>query len=95
MNGSRLPIPVKKTVFAMTVVPNRLVNKENEPARPPQLPVPVVTPHEPKPVQRHKSKSQRRKITEEEAIKDLGKRFNRDGPIVLHAESCRTDRGDR
>ena len=86
---TRVAPPVaKKSVFALTVTPNRLVNKENEPGRPPQVPLPAPTPPEAKPVQRNKSKSQRRKITEEEAIRDLGKWSRTDRSLLVHAEPC-------
>ncbi len=46
---------------------NLPINKENHPTAEPVSPV-----NEPQPIQRHKSRNHRRRMTEEEAIKELG-----------------------
>ena len=64
--------PTGKVFVPKIPIPNRTVNKENQPTVK-KTPEPIPAPHEVRPIQRHKSKSQRRKITEEEAIMQLGK----------------------
>lgn len=53
---------------------NRTINKENQPITPPPPapPRPVSPSQELRPVERYKSKNQKRKMTEEEAIRELG-----------------------
>jgi hypothetical protein len=51
---------------------NPTVNRENQSAAAAAVSEPVIPPREAQPIQRHKSKSHRRKMTEEEAIKELG-----------------------
>lgn len=50
---------------------NPIVNKENQHAITPES-EPVSSSNQPKLVQRHKTKNNRRKMTEEEAIQELG-----------------------
>ncbi len=68
---SRVIAAANKISSSTNVNANPVINKENHPLAPsaPQLASPS---QELRPVERNKSKNHRRKMTEEEAIKELG-----------------------
>ncbi|CAF0820528.1 unnamed protein product [Adineta steineri] len=76
----RVIAAANKMSSSSTTKASPVINKENHPIIP-TAPVPVSPTHELRPIERTKSKNHRRKMTEEEAVKELEPYAAKDDPI--------------